>query len=103
VFTVVDPATGTSEVVRPFDELTPLQTRMMATQPDMIASYVHHLQQRFGPHAEIYGDVTVTLNGRPAVPLVNPSVDLAALPATAPLSAWLMPHPDRQQPQFVAR
>jgi len=102
VFTVTDPTSGISQLVRPFDELTPLQTRMMATQPDMILSYVRHLQQRFGLDVEVYGDVTVTLNGRPAVPLVDPAVDLAALSDAAPLSAWLLPHPDVQQ-QFATR
>ncbi|MEO8602816.1 MAG: HTTM domain-containing protein [bacterium] len=102
LFTVVDPATKAAQLVRPFDELTPLQARMMATQPDMIMSYVRHLQQRFGDAVQIYADVTVTLNGRPAVPLVDPAVDLAALPDAAPLSAWLMPHPDAQR-QFAAR
>lgn len=99
-FTVTDPVSGETWAVRPSDELTPLQTLMMATQPDMILSYGHHLADRFaaavGHPVQVRADVLVTLNGRPNARLVDPAVDLAALPTDAPPHAWLLPHPDRQ-------
>ncbi|MDX2170920.1 MAG: HTTM domain-containing protein [Deltaproteobacteria bacterium] len=100
VFTVTDPVTGGSRTVRPLEELTPLQYRMMATQPDMLLSYAQRLRDRYaamGDAVQVFGDVTVTLNGRPAAPLVDPAVDLAALPDSAAPSAWLLPHPDAQR------
>jgi hypothetical protein len=105
-FTVTDPATGQSWAVRPREELTALQNRMMATQPDMILSYAHHLADRFaadvGHPVQVRADVLVTLNGRPNARLVDPTVDLAALPdGTAP-RAWLLPHPDDQRGDAIA-
>ncbi len=105
-FTVTDPATGNSWSVRPGEELTSLQNRMMATQPDMILSYAHHLARRFaadvGHPVEVRGDVLVTLNGRPNARLVDPTIDLAALPDGAAPHAWLLPHPDQQRLDAVA-
>lgn len=94
-FTVSDPLSGASWRVVPRDELTSFQERMMATQPDMILSYARHLSQRYasqvGHPVEVRADVHVTLNGRPSAPLVDPAVDLAALPGDAPPQQWLLP------------
>ncbi|MBX3026211.1 HTTM domain-containing protein [bacterium] len=101
VFDLRDPVGGTAWQVHPQAELTLLQERMMATQPDMILSYAHHLAAqaaaRLGHPVEVRADVLVTFNGRPHGRLVDPDVDLAALPDGAPASRWLLPHPDRQQ------
>ena len=99
-FDVSDPRSGATWHVRPSEELTSLQERMMATQPDMILSYAHHLADRFtarvGHPVQVRADVLVTFNGRPNARLVDASVDLAALPDGAAPAAWLLPHPDRQ-------
>ena len=96
-FTVSDPASGAHWRVVPRDELTSLQERMMATQPDMILSYAQHLSQRYaarvGHPVEVRADVHVTLNGRPSAPLVDPTVDLAALPEGAASEQWILPVP----------
>ena len=101
VFTVSDPQSGASWTVHPGEELTPLQEHMIASQPDMVLSYAHHVAARFaervGRAVQVHGEVLVTLNGRPHAPLVDPSVDLAALPDGAAPSLWLLPHPDRQR------
>lgn len=80
-FRVRDPATGATWSVDPGDELTPLQARMMATQPDMIADYARHLAdaaRRAGRgEVEVRADVFVTLNGRPSRRFVDPDADLA--------------------------
>ena len=98
-FTVRDPVAGVEWPVRPGDELTSFQNRMMATQPDMILSYAHHLAATYGAElghpVEVRADVRVTLNGRPSVPLVDPTVDLAFLPEDVPPQQWLLP-PMRQ-------
>jgi hypothetical protein len=93
-FTVSDPVVGDAWPVVPSDELTPLQTRMMATQPDMILSYAQHLArriaQRRGHGVEVRADVRVSLNGRPQRHLIDPGVDLARV-TPEDLPAVVMP------------
>jgi hypothetical protein len=94
-FTVTDPASAASWRIVPADVLTPLQVRMMATQPDMLLSFARHVareeSQRLGHAVEVRADVRVTLNGRPSRRLVDPEVDLASLPAGVAASRWLLP------------
>jgi len=98
VFRVTDPATGAAREIVPGDELTPLQTHMMASQPDMILSYARHLAHahgaRDGHPVAVHADVFVTLNGRPMQRFVDPSIDLAAIADSAPVSTWLLPRRD---------
>lgn len=71
-------------VVHPREELTPLQMRMMQTQPDMILTYAHHLEGRWitdgyvrdPSEVEVHADVTCSLNGRPRQTLIDPEADL---------------------------
>jgi vitamin K-dependent gamma-carboxylase len=107
VFTVTDPASGTAWRAVPAAELTALQVRMMATQPDMILSYAHHLAHEYGArvgHAvEVRGEVRVTLNGRPNRPLVDPTVDLARVPSGTPARVWLLPRDAASDATGLAR
>ncbi len=83
---VRDPHDGREWNVSPRDELTLLQVKMVATQPDMILQYAHHLEDRFarceGPggacshDVEVRADAYVSLNGRPSARLVDPTIDL---------------------------
>ncbi len=77
-FRVVTPD-GRSRVEDP-EELTPQQRRMMATQPDLILQYAHHLRDEHaarGQDVRVYVDAFVSTNGRHRRRLVDPSVDLA--------------------------
>jgi hypothetical protein len=60
--------------------LTPLQEKMMSTQPDMILQYAHILREHFAKEGfqspEVYVDSYVTLNGRLGKPLIDPRTDL---------------------------
>jgi hypothetical protein len=87
-FRVTDPADGRTRLVVPADVLTPLQVRMMATQPDMIRSFARYLAAGGPRRREVRADVFVTLNGRPNRRLIDPDVDLAQpdLPA-----GWILP------------
>lgn len=80
-FRLRDPASGATWTVDPRAELTPLQTSMMATQPDMIADYARHLaaeaRQAGRGDVEVRADVWVSLNGRPSRRYVDPDADLA--------------------------
>lgn len=61
--------------------LTPVQERMMATQPDFILQYARFLSERFSTAAQplpaVRGEIYVTLNGRPSRLFVKPEVDLS--------------------------
>ena len=67
--------------VYPRRELTPLQYRMLSTQPDMIHDYARHLAARFrdegATHVAVYARAHASLNGRPSQLLIDPNVDLA--------------------------
>lgn len=63
------------------DDLTPFQRRMMATQPDLILQYAHHLRERYareGQRVRVFADAWVSTNGHRRRRLVDPTVDLAA-------------------------
>lgn len=82
--------------VFPRDELTPLQLKMLATQPDMIVQFAHHLRDRFlGAGYEgvrVYADSWVAFNGRRSQRLVDPAEDLAAVRLSlGPLGVTLAP------------
>lgn len=78
------------------DYLTPVQARMLATQPDMIHDFARAVAARIA-RAErtpvaVHADVWVSVNGQPARRLVDPAVDLSR--ETLP-DSWLLPGPGR--------
>ncbi|MEZ4269473.1 MAG: HTTM domain-containing protein [Myxococcota bacterium] len=88
-------------LIFPQRDLTPLQAKMMSTQPDMIHDYAHFLAARARAEGQqdvrVYAHVTAALNGRPSQPLIDPRVDLAAQPRTLlGASPWILP---LRQPQ----
>ena len=94
-FRVTDPRSGRTWTVRPQTYLTPMQARMMATQPDMLASFAHFLAGEYAargmPDVEVRADVYVSLNGRPNRRFVDPRVNLAAADAAADGRGWILP------------
>lgn len=82
-------------------DLTELQAKLMATQPDMIHDYAHFLAARARAEGHkdvrVYAHVSAAMNGRPSQPLIDPTVDLAAEPRTAfGRSAWIVPLAEAQ-------
>lgn len=81
--------------VRPGMELTGLQQKMLATQPDMIREYALHLAARYraAGHRDVrvFADSWASLNGRPAQRYVDPGVDLVRLSAWASPATWIVP------------
>jgi vitamin K-dependent gamma-carboxylase len=81
-YEVRHPATGRVWKIDPGDELTPMQAKSMATQPDLLLAYAHHLRDRFAADGiapvEVRADAWATLNGRRPQRLLDPTVDLAA-------------------------
>ena len=68
--------------VNPRSFLTPLQLRMMSTQPDMIQQFAEHLVSRYeritGESVQVFANVQVSYNGRSPRPLVPAEKPLAA-------------------------
>lgn len=80
-FRVFDKKTGQMDTVDPATILTNGQTNLMAHKPDMIWQFAQLLKERYkekGQEVSIYAWTSVSLNGHPARPIVDESVDLAA-------------------------
>jgi hypothetical protein len=75
--------------------LTPLQEKMMATQPDMILQYAHILRdyyrQRGFKEPEVYADSYVALNGRLGRTYIDPAVNLANETESFRPKSWITP------------
>jgi hypothetical protein len=91
-FTVKDPD-GKYQIVNNSQFLTPLQEKMMATQPDMILQYAHILKDYYSKNGftnpEVYVDSYVSLNGRFGKPLIDPSVNLALEEESFSHKSWI--------------
>lgn len=63
--------------------LTPVQEKMMSTQPDFILQYAHYLKKRFisqgYKNPVVTADVFVTLNGRRSKRFVDARADLSSI------------------------
>ncbi len=79
------------------DDLTELQRRMMATQPDLILEYAHHVRDEYASRGEpvrVYVDAFVSTNGHPRRRLIDPSVDLAAVEDSIFGFSWVLTEDD---------
>lgn len=92
---IVKDAGGRQAVVDNREFLTPLQEKMMSTQPDMMLQYAHILHHHFACNGftspEIYVDSYVAVNGRLGKPLVSGMTDLAKEKESFWHKAWLLP------------
>lgn len=85
---------GNSFIVNNSEFLSPLQEKMMATQPDMILQYAHFLKEKYakdGEDPEIYVDSYVALNGRMGTSLIDPTVNLAKVQDSFSHKYWIVP------------
>jgi vitamin K-dependent gamma-carboxylase len=103
-FVLHDPRTGRTWHVQPRAYLTPLQEREMATQPDLILALAHRIRDDAeargeGP-VEVRVQAIASLNGRRAVPLVDPDVDLATVEDGLARAPWIMPAPSEAPPHL---
>jgi hypothetical protein len=92
-FTVRD-AGGKHVLVDNSQFLTPLQEKMMSTQPDMILQYAHILKEYYAKEGfqspEVYVDSYVALNGRLGKPLIDPHTDLAKEKESFDNKPWVL-------------
>jgi hypothetical protein len=93
-FTVAD-AEGKRLIVDNKEFLTPLQEKMMSTQPDMILQYAHILHRHYTAlgfrSPRVYVDSYVTVNGRLGRPLVDSQTDLAKEKDSFSPKRWILP------------
>jgi hypothetical protein len=93
--TIVHPTTGERVVHDPRQILTRRQYRKMNTRPRMIHGYVQWLaaqyEKEWGVRPQIYVDAWASLNGRRYQPLVDTTVDLAAVRMGEGGNRWIVP------------
>jgi vitamin K-dependent gamma-carboxylase len=94
-FTVLTGEDDRRFVVYPRQRLTPLQYKMMSTQPDMIQQFARSLRESFVAkgydRVRVYADAWVSMNGHPRQRLIDPRVDLAGAPWSLAPSPWILP------------
>lgn len=87
--------TGKFAVIENQEFLTPLQEKMMSTQPDMILQYAHILRDHYSKLGwkapQVYVDSYVVLNGRLGKPLIDPLTDLAQQEDSFTHKTWILP------------
>lgn len=92
---VVKDDTGRLVVVDNREFLTPLQEKMVSTQPDMVLQYAHILRDHFlamgWESPRVYVDSYVVLNGRLGRPLIDPLTDLARQEDSFQHKPWILP------------
>lgn len=98
--------TGKTWEVPPRTYLTRLQEREMGGQPDLILQLAHHIRddldaRGLGP-VEVRAETLVSLNGRPAVPMIDPTRDLASIADGLRPADWILEAPDSPPPRVKA-
>jgi hypothetical protein len=91
---IVKDKDGKQVIVENREFLTPLQEKMMATQPDIILQYAHILRDHYSNNGftspEVYVDSYVALNGRLGKPLVDLHTDLALEKDSFDHKRWIL-------------
>ena len=95
-FRVLDPATGKTWQVNPAIWLTRRQFEKMASRPDMILQFAHHLdrvwQEKFRVSDPVVTALTLcSLNFRSLANLIEPERDLSAIPRSLKPADWIQP------------
>lgn len=103
-FLVTNRSTGTSQTVYPREYLNAFQENEMAGQPDLILQLAHHIKEDFqakghGPVA-VHARAKVSLNGRRAAWLVDPTVDLTQIEDGLGRQSWILPSPTDPPPHI---
>ncbi|MFZ5894892.1 MAG: HTTM domain-containing protein [Myxococcota bacterium] len=96
-FHLQDRASGEESVVDPRSFLSRFQELAMAQDPALVrqaAQFLATNERKAGREVAVYAEAIASLNGRPAQPLIDPSVDLTR---TLP-SDWLVPLGVTDQP-----
>jgi vitamin K-dependent gamma-carboxylase len=82
-FKVIDKSTNNELFYDAFSDLTPKQEAGMGTRPDMIWQMAQYIKQKFknqGTDVAVYANTKVAINEGTYNVLVDPTIDLAAVP-----------------------
>lgn len=94
-FFVRDKTTGRESEIPNCDYLTPMQEKMMSTQPDMMVQYAHFLKEQYEKQGmkdpAIVAEAYVTLNGKASQLMVNKTVDLSSIKNNYKSKNWILP------------
>jgi hypothetical protein len=97
-FRVTDPTTGDEWTVAPTVVLTDWQATQAAIRPDLALAAAHllddHYSRLLGRDVEVRADSFVSVNGREARRLIDPTIDLSGVSRTAPLHRIVVDEPD---------
>jgi len=100
-FYVQDSITGKEGAVINHQFLNAHQEKQMAMQPDLLIQFAHYLKDYYAARGvaepKVRAEVWVTLNGRPAQLLFDPTLDLSALTDTWAPKSWILPYPEINQ------
>ncbi|HKY43073.1 MAG TPA: HTTM domain-containing protein [Pyrinomonadaceae bacterium] len=95
VFTVTHPTSGQTWTINPKDYLESHQVVKVATKPDLLLLFAHHLadeKRREGyDDVEVRARAMVSLNGRAPQLLIDPNVDLAKEQVSLLPTRWIVP------------
>ncbi len=95
-FYVREKDTGKEIEISNTDYLTPMQEKMMATQPDMLINYAHFLKKEFQNkgfnNPEIVVESYVTLNGKASRLIVDKKTDLSLEEDNLKPKKWIIPN-----------
>lgn len=105
IFYVKDGPDGREGEVYNNEFLKPHQEKQMAMQPDMILEFAHFLAEYYKKEGmenpQVRAEVYVTLNGQKSRLLVDPSVNLAAMPNNLKHKDWILSNkPENKEHQF---
>lgn len=88
---------GRTWYVSPHRYLTDRQERELSTQPDLVLQLAHHVRDDFAKQGHtdvtVHVEALVSLNGRPASPMIDPAVDLARVDDGLSKASWILPDP----------
>lgn len=95
-FSVNIPNKGKSFEVFPQQYLTPVQEKMMNTQPDMVLQFAHFIrdkyQTQYSAEVEIFVESYAAINGKGSRPFINPEVNLASIKRGYQHKNWVLPY-----------
>jgi vitamin K-dependent gamma-carboxylase len=104
-YRVTNPVTGKITEVAPRKYLTARQGRDFATQPDLLLQLGKRIAKdysaREGVPVTVHVDAIVSLNGRRAARLVDPTVDLARVDDGLGKATWILPMPEEAPPRLT--
>lgn len=95
-FTVRDKTDRQSFVVNNAEYLTPIQEKMMSTQPDLILRFAHFLARKYEQKGiedpKVYAEVYVALNGQRSRLFIDSTVNLAEKRLGWKHYDWILPY-----------